>query len=95
MIYEINSYELESMLERASELGAAKICSELGLQKSQITQREAFRRFGESRVLRWKKEGKIVPIKSIRTIYYSLVELQRLKAVNELYTHKSTSESEK
>ena len=86
MTYEISESKLASMLEKASEASVQKVLSELGLKKSQISQREAFRRFGEARVMRWRKEGKTKPNKSGGKIYYSLTDLERLKGINELYT---------
>jgi hypothetical protein len=86
MTYEFEENKLASLLQKATEAGAHKVLTELGLKKSQISQREAFRRFGETRVMRWRMEGKIKPNKSGGKIYYSLNDLERLKGINELYT---------
>lgn len=86
MTFEISEHKLESIVKSASEATANKILSDLGLKKSQISQREAFRRFGEGRILRWRKEGKVVPIKSVGKIYYKVDDLERLKSINELFT---------
>lgn len=85
MTFEISEHKLESIVKSASEATANKILSDLGLKKSQISQREAFRRFGEGRILRWRKEGKVVPIKSVGKIYYKVDDLERLKSINELF----------
>ncbi len=86
MTFEISEHKLESIVKSASEATANKILSDLGLKKSQISQREAFRRFGEGRIMRWRKEGKVVPIKSVGKIYYKVDDLERLKSINELFT---------
>jgi hypothetical protein len=85
MTYEISENKLAYLLEKATEAGARKVLTELGLKKSQVSQREAFRRFGEARIMRWRKEGMIKPIKSVGKIYYNLNDLERLKGINELY----------
>lgn len=85
MTFEISEHKLESIVKSASEATANKILSDLGLKKSQISQREAFRRFGEGRIMRWRKEGKVVPIKSVGKIYYKVDDLERLKSINELF----------
>jgi len=84
MIYEISEYKLAAMLEKATEAGANKILTELGLKKSQVSQREAFRRFGEARVRRWRMDGKIKPVKIGGKIYYDLQKLEVLKSTNDL-----------
>jgi S-adenosylmethionine synthetase len=84
MTYEIPDHKLESIVKSASEATANRILTELGLRKSQISQREAFRRFGEGRIMRWRKEGKIVPIKTVGKIYYNVNDLERLESINEL-----------
>jgi|PlaIllAssembly_1097288.scaffolds.fasta_scaffold1216955_1 hypothetical protein len=93
--YEITETKLATLLETVSESAASKVLVKLGLQKSQISQREAFRRFGEGRVMRWRLDGKIKPNKSGGKIYYSLDDLEKLKGINEFYTGKNRSEFEK
>jgi len=86
MTYEISENKLSNLLEKASKAGARIALTELGMTKSQISQREAFRRFGEARIMRWRKEGMIKPIKSVGKIYYDLNALDRLKGINEFCT---------
>lgn len=83
MTFEISEHKLESIVKAASEATANKILTELGLKKNQISQREAIRRFGSARILRWRREGKVVPIRSLGKIFYNLNDLERLKSVNE------------
>ncbi len=85
MTFEMNEQKLESIVRSASEATANKLMTELGLKKSQISQREAFRRFGEARILRWRGEGKIIPIKTIGKIFYNVDDLERMKSINDLY----------
>ena len=92
MIYEISEYKLESLLKAACKAGASQVLTEVGPKKGHISQRQAFSRFGETRIMRWRKEGKIVPIKNGGKIYYDLNDLDRLKSINELYTQINTPE---
>jgi hypothetical protein len=86
MTYEISESKLSTLLEKAGEVVAKRVLTELGLNKNQISQRQAYSRFGQGRVTRWRNEGKIKPNKSGGKIYYSLNDLERLKGINELYT---------
>jgi len=81
---EISEYKLAAMLEKATEAGANKALTELGLKKSQISQREAYRRFGEARINRWRADGKIKPVKIGGKIYYDVQKLETLKSINDL-----------
>jgi hypothetical protein len=81
---EISEYKLAAMLEKATEAGANKALTELGLKKSQISQREAYRRFGEARVTKWRMDGKVTPVKIVGKIYYDVQKLEHLKSINDL-----------
>ncbi len=81
---EISEYKLAAMLEKATEAGASKVLAELGLKKSQVSQREAYRRYGEARINRWRQDGKVKPVKIGGKIYYDLQKLDQLKSINDL-----------
>lgn len=83
-MFEISEYKLAAMLEKATEAGANKVLTELGLKKSQISQREAYRRFGEARIKRWRIDGKVRPAKIGGKIYYDVQKLEQLKSINDL-----------
>jgi hypothetical protein len=85
MTYEIDNHKLESLLGKAAEMGASKVLQELGLKKSDVSQREAFRRFGEGRIRKWRAEGKVTPVKIGGKIYYNLQKLELLKTTNDLF----------
>lgn len=84
MNFEISEYKLELIAKKVSEATVNKVLADLGLVKNQISQREAFRRFGSGRVMRWRREGRIIPIRSLGKIFYTLNDLERLKSINEL-----------
>lgn len=81
---EICEYKLAVMLEKATEAGANKVLTELGLKKSQVSQREAYRRYGIARIKRWRLEGQVVPVKIGKKIYYDVQKLEQLKSINDL-----------
>lgn len=85
MIYELNEHQILSLMEKSAETAVSKVLTELGLKKIWISQREAFRRFGESNVRRWKREGKVNPHKKGGIIYYLVSELEAMQNINELY----------
>lgn len=85
MIYSIPSYQLAEMLERAAEAGANRVLEAQGMIKSQVSQREAYRRYGETKINRWRMDGKITPTKIGGIIYYPTAKLEILNITNNLY----------
>lgn len=81
---EISEYKLLSLLEKATEAGANKALTELGLKKTQVSQREAYRRYGIGLIKRWRADGKITPVKIGHKIFYDLAKLENLKSINDL-----------
>lgn len=59
----LDVYELKTMLRDIAELTANSLASKLGHQKDEISQREAFRIFGEANVKRWVQIGAVTRIK--------------------------------
>jgi hypothetical protein len=84
MTYTITEQKLADILERATEAGASKVLTELGLKKSQVSQREAYNRYGKPRVIRWRKNGKINPVKIGGILYYNVQKLEILASSNDL-----------
>lgn len=78
--------QLQQMLNTASELGASRSLQKAGLDKSDISKNEAYRRYSRKRVDRWIEEGKIVPVKFGSAIKLNLAELEVLAKTNELYS---------
>ena len=85
MIYEIPEYKLAEMLEHAAESGAKKVLAAQGLIKTQVSHLDACRRFSVRLIDRWRKAGKIVPVKIGNKIYYDLTKLEILSKTNDLY----------
>jgi hypothetical protein len=56
-------YELKNLLIDAVELGYKKALVETGQIKSWVSQREAYRLYGEVTVKRWVDENRITPNK--------------------------------
>lgn len=64
-----------------AELGARKAISRLGLIKDEISQREAYRQFGEGRVKVWVQRKlctRVKPGEGNSKATYSLIELEVL-----------------
>ncbi|MDP2235020.1 MAG: hypothetical protein Q8J88_01180 [Bacteroidales bacterium] len=79
---EIAEYKLQKMLTAAAELGAINALKKAGImQKDELSQREAYRRFGESKVKAWRIQGKLKRIKlgeGNAKVTYSLTELETI-----------------
>ena len=79
---EIADYKLQKMLTAAAELGAINALKKAGImQNDELSQREAYRRFGEAKVKAWRFLGKIKKIKvgaGNSKVTYSLAELETI-----------------
>ena len=83
MMVQIESHELKNLMMEMAELGAATMAKNLGIGPAdEISQRSAYRLFGQNRVMKWKREGKITRIKEgagNSKSTYSRIELEALK----------------
>ncbi|NQU55164.1 MAG: hypothetical protein HQ522_21815 [Bacteroidetes bacterium] len=73
------------MLSSAANLGAKNALREMGVDKTQISKAEAYRRYSRRRIDRWIKEGKIIPIKSKSSVMFNSGELETISQTVELY----------
>jgi len=76
---ELELYELKNILKEMAELGAASFAKQIGVGRDEITQREAYRKFGEANVKKWVADKLVKKIKiGNRTspVTYSLSELK-------------------
>lgn len=81
MDYTLTSVELRKILFDAVNIGRLDMAIQLGLVKSSISQRQAFKRFGEARVKTWESRGLISSVKEkggTSKRNYSVVELELL-----------------
>lgn len=81
MEYTLSSVELRKLLTDAVNIGRLDMAIQLGLAKTTISQRQAYIRFGRSRVDTWEKRGLISSVKergNTSTRYYSVIELEIL-----------------
>jgi hypothetical protein len=85
MTFNIPAYELAEMLERAAEAGANRVLEAQVLIKTQVSQRQAYIRYGETKINRWRLDGKITPTKIGGIIYYPTAKLEILNKTNSLY----------
>jgi hypothetical protein len=85
MIITISKDKLSDLLEKATEAGAKKVLAEMGLRKSQVSQREAYRLYGEGRIKKWRQTGKVFPAKIGGKIYYDRQKLEHLKSINDIF----------
>lgn len=88
MIHNISDTDLKRLLTAAAEIGAINALQKTGVaKKDEISQREAYRRFGESRVKLWAHRGLIKKIKlqeKNSKVTYSLCELEALSHIAKL-----------
>jgi len=78
---EIELYEFKNILKDMAELGAAYFARSIGVGKDEISQREAYRKFGEANVKKWVIDGLVKRIKlgnRTSTVSYSLAELETI-----------------
>ncbi len=81
MEYTISKGELRQLLIDAVNVGRLDMLIQLGQVKSKISQRQAYKRYGEARVDTWEKRGLIKSIKNkgaTSTRYYSITDLDIL-----------------
>lgn len=85
---EIEEIKLRKLLDAAAELGAMTALKKAGIMTNdEISQREAYRRFGEARVKYWLQSGRVRTVKTkLRNskVIYSLKELETLSYVEKL-----------
>ena len=60
---EMNLLELKNMIIESVRIGVQLALDKLGTFKDQISQREAYRLWNETRVKKWVTDGLITPIK--------------------------------
>ena len=81
-------YELKNICMQMSELGAANYAKRVTPAKDAISQREAYKSFGEARVKRWVSINLVNPVRSgsytRSKIIYSLAELLAIEASEKL-----------
>jgi hypothetical protein len=83
---ELTLFEEKQLRIESARMGAQIALSKLGLIKDEISQREAYRIFGESNVRSWKNEGLIKRIKigeNNSKSTYSLIELETIMNLKE------------
>ena len=85
---EIEEKKLRRMLDAAAELGAMSALKKAGImQKDEISQREAYRRYGEAKVRYWNHTGRVKSVKvkeGNSKVTYSLRELETLSQIEKI-----------
>lgn len=74
-------FEEKTLRMEMAELGAANILKRFGIIKDEISQRQAYERFGEARVKSWKNRGLVSRVKCGERnskVTYSIIELELL-----------------
>lgn len=92
---EIEIHELRSLLKDAAELGSLKTLIAVGQIPEMISQREAYKLYGEGVVKRWVKEGLLRRHKdgdATSKVRYSRIELDTLNRSNNRRTYLNTEE---
>lgn len=80
-----NLSEEKEMRIESARIGAEMAFSFLGVKKDEISQREAFRLFGEAQVRKWVSQGSATQTKqkSNGRVLYSRIELNMLKSLED------------
>ena len=82
---QLHEFQLRQMLSTAAEMGAKNALRDMGVDKTQISKAEAYRRYSRRRIDRWVREGKIIPIKSKGSVLFNSAELEAISQTTELY----------
>lgn len=84
MTIPVDIEELQELLSRVAEMAVATYIREQAPAKDRISQREAYRLFGEVRLKRWVDQCLITPVREgdARNAkrFYSMAELKTLEA---------------
>lgn len=80
----MNNNELRQLLVTAAELGAKTALREAGLNKSQISKAEAYRRYSRKRVDMWIKNNDVVPIKKGTSTLLNVRDLDSISQIQQL-----------
>lgn len=92
---EIEQFELRALLKDAAEIGATKALIAVGEIPEMISQREAYKLYGESIVKRWVKEGLVKRHKdggATSRVRYSRIDLELLSKTSNRATYLNTDE---
>jgi hypothetical protein len=79
--------QLRQMLNSAAELGAKNALISAGMEKTQITKAEAYRRFSRKTVDKWINRGNVIPVKLGASVKLNVLELETMAQTN-LLVHK-------
>ncbi|MGV8096005.1 MAG: hypothetical protein AB2L24_29485 [Mangrovibacterium sp.] len=81
----ITMHTLQQMLNTAAEMGTKQIIDRLGLEKRQISTREAYKIYDRTRVDMWKKEGLVDYVKQgTRRIFFDKSQLEKQASIHRL-----------
>jgi hypothetical protein len=76
--------QLRQMLNSAAELGAKNALIAAGMEKTQITKAEAYRRFSRKNVDKWIHNGNVIPVKIGASVKLNVMELESMAQTNQL-----------
>lgn len=90
MTIQMELYELKNLISESVGLGVEKVIKELTPAKDAISQREAYKAYGEARVKAWVRSGLVSRTRNGETsrtkILYSKSELKELATAEKLHT---------
>jgi hypothetical protein len=82
---QLHENQLRQMLSTAAEMGAKEALREAGLDKTQVSKAEAYRRYSRKRVDGWIKNEKIIPVKIGNSVLLNITELEAVSQTNLLF----------
>ena len=83
-IFSLDRYTMADLLTHAAKAGEMVVLQETGTMPKQISQNEAWRRFGKKNVDQWKADGKVTPTKHDNRYLYDLITLENLSKTNQI-----------
>ena len=82
---QLEEFQLRKIIECSAEVAVKSALCKLGLEKTQISKAEAYRRYSRRRIDRWVREGKITPVKSKGSVLFNVEKLEAVASTTELY----------
>ena len=83
---QLQENQLRQMLSTAAEMGAKEALREAGLDKTQVSKAEAYRRYSRKRIDGWIKNREIIPVKMGNSVLLNVTELEAVSQTNQLYS---------
>ncbi|MBC8005124.1 MAG: helix-turn-helix domain-containing protein [Verrucomicrobia bacterium] len=78
-------YVLEKLISTSVDVGIKNYLISVGAEREYLSQAATYRKYGRKTIERWRRDGKIIPVKQNGTIKYKISTLEKLSMANELF----------